>query len=317
MKLATMKIISLLPSATEIVYALGLGHCLQAVTAECDYPPEATAKTVVSRLSLPPLKGLAPAAIDRLVADSVARDAPLYVLDLPAIRDIEPDLILTQDLCRVCAVPSGQITQALEKLGCSCRIVSLDPHCLEEIICGIGEVGEAVGHSDQAQALTQELVGRIESVRSSAAGLPKLSAFALEWADPPYPGGHWIPEMIQIAGGHPLLNTPRVPSKAVSWSQVEDAAPEVIVFMPCGYSLKEAAAQADDLLKIPEFASTPAAKQGRVFITDGSAYFSRPGPRIVDGLEILAWAIHPAAFPYPGDSRIMRAQPGLAPTHPL
>jgi len=286
-----------------MVYALGLGDCLEGVTAECDFPADAKGKPVVCTSSLPPLDGLAPADIDRLVGESVARDTPLYTLDTEAIQKISPDLILAQDLCRVCAVPSGQVVEALAHLGCSARVLSLDPHSLGEIVEGLRQLGREADRSKLADNLAEELYGRIEAVRLAAAGRDKPSVLALEWADPPFPGGHWIPEMINIAGGHPVLGTARQPSTRLTWPQIAQAAPEVIVFMPCGYSLEDAEDQAADLYKVPEFASTPAARQNRVFVTDGSAYFSRPGPRIVEGLEILAWALHPDAFSNPGGNK--------------
>jgi len=228
-----VKIVSLLPSATEIVYALGLGACLEGVTAECDYPPEAKSRPVVCTASLPSLEESEPAEIDRLVGESVARGAPLYSLDVEAIRKIDPDLILTQDLCRVCAVDSGQVADALTKLGCDAQVLSFDPHSLAEIIEGVRQLGVAADRSKLADDLAEELCGRIDAVGLAAQGLDKPSVFALEWADPPFSGGHWIPEMVEIAGGRSLLGTARRPSTRLAWPQIAKAAPEVIVFMPC------------------------------------------------------------------------------------
>jgi iron complex transport system substrate-binding protein len=303
-----VRIVSLLPSATEIVFALGLGDQLDGVTYECDFPPEARTKPVVSDTALPQDRPLSAGEIDRLVGEFMDRREPIYVLDKGLIRDIQPDLILTQDLCRVCAVPSGQVEEALKELGCSSTVVSLDPHSLEEILDSIVEVGRATGTEANATRLVGETRERIQGVKDRAARLPSIRTLCLEWSDPPFVGGHWIPEMVGIAGGTNLLNEPKNASRTVTWKEVADAGPEVIVFMPCGYYLDDAEAQADRLFRQPDFAGTPAARGNAVFAVDASSYFSRPGPRIVDGLEILAWAIHPEAFPEPPSDRIIRLE---------
>ncbi|MFL5767121.1 MAG: cobalamin-binding protein [Actinomycetota bacterium] len=302
-----MKIISLIPSATEIVYALGLGDDLEGVTEECDYPADATTKPVVSGSAIPSVNPRSAREIDDAVRDKMAEQQPLYTLDRDLIRRVQPDVILTQDLCRVCAVPSGQVQRALEELGTTdADVVSLDPHSLEEILGSIARAGRLLQRQAEADALVDGLRNRIDAVRRTAARLPTIRAFALEWADPPFVGGHWIPEMVQIAGGTNLLNEPKEPSTAVTWREIADAAPEVVVFMPCGYYLEEAADEASQLFEQPEFASTPAARDGDVFAVDATSYFSRPGPRIVDGLEVLAWAIHPDAFGEPPPGSIQR-----------
>ena len=303
-----MRIVSLLPSATEIVFALGLGDQLDGVTYECDFPPEARTKPVVSDTALPQDRPLSAGEIDRLVGEFMDRREPIYVLDKGLIRDIQPDLILTQDLCRVCAVPSGQVEDALKELGCSSTVVSLDPHSLEEILDSVVEVGRATDTEANAARLVGELRERIQRVKDRAARLPSIRTLCLEWSDPPFVGGHWIPEMVGIAGGTNLLNEPKNASRTVTWKEVADAGPEVIVFMPCGYYLDDAEAQADRLFRQPDFAGTPAARGNAVFAVDASSYFSRPGPRIVDGLEILAWAIHPEAFPEPDAEAVVRVR---------
>lgn len=291
-----MKIVSLLPSATEIVYELGLQHHLEAVTSECDYPPEAKSKPVVSRTALENLEGATPGEIDRAVAGNLSADQPLYVLDEAKIAEIQPDLILTQDLCRVCAVPAGQLNMAMAKLGCSSEVISLDPHTLEDVIEGIRMVGRATGRAAEADALATALINRIAKVRRKALGLPPVRVFALEWADPPYSAGHWVPEMIEIAGGKSLLAEPARPSRRLLWREIAAADPEAIIFMPCGYAVEEAVRQACQLFQIPEFNLTQASKMGRVFAVDATSHFSRPGPRLVDGVEILASILHPAMF---------------------
>ncbi len=303
-----MRIVSLLPSATEIVFALGLGDQLDGVTYECDFPAEARTKPVVSDTALPQDRPLSAGEIDRLVGGFMDRREPIYVLDKGLIRDIQPDLILTQDLCRVCAVPSGQVEDALKELGCSSTVVSLDPHSLEEILDSIVEVGRATGTEANAARLVGETRERIQRVKDRAARLPSIRTLCLEWSDPPFVGGHWIPEMVGIAGGTNLLNEPKNASRTVAWKEVADAGPEVIVFMPCGYYLDDAEAEAERLFRQPDFAGTPAARGDGVFGVDASSYFSRPGPRIVDGLEILAWAIHPEAFPEPDAEAVVRVR---------
>jgi iron complex transport system substrate-binding protein len=303
-----VKIVSLLPSATEIAFALGLGEQLEGVTYECDFPSEARSKPVVSDTALPQDRPLEPGEVDRLVGDFMARQEPIYVLNKELIQKIQPDLILAQDLCRVCAVPSGQVEDALAELGCRAEVISLDPNTLEDILEGIVAVGRATGTDGQAHELVSGLRDRIEKVGTTAARLPSIRTLALEWGDPPFAGGHWVPQMVEIAGGSNLLSAPKEPSRQVMWRDVADAGPEIIVFMPCGYYLDEAEAELEKLLDIPDLAETPAARGGGLFAVDASSYFSRPGPRIVDGLEILGWAIHPEAFPEPPGDRVIRVR---------
>ncbi|HEX9235155.1 MAG TPA: cobalamin-binding protein [Actinomycetota bacterium] len=303
-----MKIVSLLPSATEIVFALGLGDQLEGVTYECDYPPEARAKPVVSDTTLPQDRPLSAQEVDRLVGQSMADHEPIYVLDKDLIRRIQPDLIIAQDLCRVCAVPSGQVEEALEEIGCRSTVVSLDPNTIDDTLEGILTVGRATGTDERAQELVGGLRHRVEQVRRTALRLPSIHTLCLEWSDPPYAAGHWIPGMVRLAGGTNLLTEGHEPSRKVSWRQVIDAAPELVVFMPCGYYLEAAELEGRSLRRVPEFADTLAARAGAVFAVDASSFFSRPGPRIVDGLETLAWAIHPDAFPEPPPDRIVRVR---------
>jgi iron complex transport system substrate-binding protein len=301
-----MKIVSLLPSATELVYTLGLGDDLSGVTFECDYPPEARSKPVVSDTALPTHRPLSSREIDEEVRLRMDARESLYVLDKALIREIDPDLILTQDLCRVCAVPTGQVQDALDEIGCSAEVISMDPHSLDEIMESFLEVGKATGTEARAEELLAELRGRIATVKGQTARLPTIRTFCMEWLDPPFAGGHWIPEMVGLAGGQNLLTQPTQPSRKVTWREVADAGPEVVVFMPCGYYLEEAEDEAVRIYGVPEFRETTAHSSRTVYATDASSYFSRPGPRIVDGLEILAWAIHPEDFPKPSDGAVVR-----------
>jgi iron complex transport system substrate-binding protein len=304
-----MKIVSLLPSATEIVFALGLGDDLVGVTDECDYPAEAVTKPVVSRSALPQGRPLSARDIDDAVRDRLGRKQPLYLLDRELIRREQPDVILTQDLCRVCAVPSGQVQRALDELGVSdAKVVSLDPHSLEDVVHQLEIVGELLDRERTGAELASLLRSRIARVKEVAARLPTVAVLALEWSDPPFAGGHWLPEMIELAAGVPLLAAKGEPSREVAWHEVHAAGPEVIVFMPCGYYLEEAEDEAGRLWEQPYFADTPAARNGNVFAVDAASYFSRPGPRIVDGLEILAWCVHPEAYPEPPEGTVSRAE---------
>jgi ABC-type Fe3+-hydroxamate transport system, periplasmic component len=302
-----MKIVSLLPSATEIVYALGLGDDLVGVTDECDFPPDAVTKPVVSRSALPQGRPLTSREIDDAVRERMDVHEPLYLLDKELLRREQPDVILTQDLCRVCAVPSGQVQRALDDLGVSdAKVLSLDPHDLEEVVTQLEVVGKLLDRADRAGELTTQLRARISHVKDVAMRLPAIRVFCLDWSDPPFVAGHWLPEMVEAVGGVNLLNGKGEPSKVVTWRKIRDENPEVVVFMPCGYYLEEAEEEGTALFEQPDFADTPAARNGNVFAVDATSFFSRPGPRIVDGLEILAWAVHPEAYPEPPAGTIAR-----------
>jgi iron complex transport system substrate-binding protein len=302
-----VKIASLLPSATEIVYALGLGDDLVGVTDECDYPPAAVTKPVISRSALSQGHLQTPREIDEAVRAKVGESQPIYQLDVDLLRREQPEVILTQDLCRVCAVPSGQVQQALDQIGLpDAKVLSLDPNTLDEVIATIGVVATLLDRADRGEELMAALRDRIAVVKETAKRLPTVSVFALEWSDPPFSAGHWIPGMITAVGGTPVLAEDGQPSRETAWHEVRDALPEVIVFMPCGYYLEEAEGEANTFLQQPEFADTPAARNGNVYAVDATSYFSRPGPRIVDGLEILAWAAHPDSYPIPSDGTIAK-----------
>lgn len=280
-----MRIVSLLPSATEIVYALGLGDALVGVTHECNWPPEARTKTRVSRTLLP--ADAPPAEIDALVtAANVEGGAPTEELDEAALAELSPDVILTQDLCAVCAVPAGQVEAALETLGCHAEVVSLDPGTIAEMLDGIDRVGTVTGRERQAATLVEALDRRVKTVRSDVSGRPRRRVLALEWGDPPYNAGHWIPEMIEIAGGEPVLAAPQRDSVRVTWAEIEQARPEVVVFTPCGYTLDQAIAEGRSLRGRPEFGDA------ELWAVDADALFVRPGPRLVDGIEVLAGILH-------------------------
>jgi iron complex transport system substrate-binding protein len=292
-----VKIVSLLPSATEIVYQLGLGPQLCGVSFECDYPEEARSVPVISGTSLPADVPLSAQEIDAEVSTRVAAGKSLYTLDDARLRDISPDLILAQDLCRVCAVPSGAVEDALEVIGCHAQVVSLDPNRLDEVIDCIGTVGRATGTQEMAEALMTDLRRRVELVRRRVAGMPQTRVLVVEWPAPLFNGGHWVPDMVAAAGGVALLAEAGQPSRRVSWEEVEAEEVEVTVFAPCGYDLAGAVREADALLRRPGAAAT----LGRVYAVDANAHFSRPGPRVVEGVELLATLLHGDADDIPGD----------------
>jgi iron complex transport system substrate-binding protein len=297
-----MRILSLLPSASEIVYALGLAEHLVGVTDECDWPPQARTVQVVSHSVLP--AAAEPAEIDRLVSASSSRGQPLYRLDTQAFRDLRPDLVLAQDLCAVCAVPSGHVTQALDVLGCQAEVISLDHSSLDEVLEGVLQVGKAAGAEQRAEEVVAGLRERLTGVQAAVEALEQPRVFALEWGDPPFNGGHWVPEMLQLAGSEPVLACPGAASVRVTWTQIQAAAPQVVVFMPCGYGLQAAVEEASRiLLARPELAGVEA-----IVAVDASAYCSRPGPRLVDGVEILAAALHPGQLPLPPAGTAVRLQ---------
>ena len=300
-----MRIVSLLPSATEIVYALGLAEHLVGVTDECDWPPQARTVQVVSHSTLP--AAIEPAEIDRLVSASIGGGQPIYRLDTNAIRDLRPDLVLAQDLCAVCAVPSGQINQALDVLGCQAEVISLDPSSLDEVLECVLQVGKAAGVEQRAQEVVAALRERLAGVQAAVEGLERPRVFALEWGDPPFNGGHWVPGMLQFAGAEAVLACPGTPSVRVTWDQIAAVAPQVVVFMPCGYGLQAAVEEARrTLLARAELAGVEA-----IVAVDASAYCSRPGPRLVDGVEILAAALHPGRLPPPPAGTAVRLAPRL------
>lgn len=288
-----MRIVSLLPSATEFVYALGAEDALVGVTHECDFPAAARDIRRVSHSTIP--ADASSAEIDALVVASAAGGPPTTELDEAAIRELAPDVILTQDLCAVCAVASDRVDDALARLGCSAQVVSLDPSTLDDVIDGVGRIGAALGLGDVAEGVMAELRQRVDAVRNAVADRPRPRVLALEWADPPFNAGHWVPDMIEAAGGEPVLARRGTPSVRVSWSDIRDAQPDVVVFMPCGYPMSTAVQEAHDLVvPRPELADV-----GTVIVAHGDAYYSRPGPRLVDGVEVLAGLLHPEVWPAP------------------
>jgi iron complex transport system substrate-binding protein len=290
-----VRIVSLLPSATEIVFALGLGDQLRGRSFECDWPAAAAGVPVVSDTALAASGD--PGAIDAEVSALVGAGEPIYTLDAGAIRSIAPDLILAQDLCRVCAVPSGAVNDALATMGCSAEVLSLDPHSLDEVLASITAVGEATGTTAKARQLVAEARSRLHAVAEAVAGRPRRGVLVLEWADPAFGAGHWVPDQVRAAGGVPVPDSDPGPSRRLSWPEVADAVAAcgddgVVVFAPCGFDLAGAVDQAGALMGRDELSGA-----GEVWAVDANALVSRPGPRVVDGVETLAAILHPGALP--------------------
>jgi iron complex transport system substrate-binding protein len=292
-----MRVCSLLPGATEIAFALGLGDDVVGVTHECDYPAEARQKPVVVH-GLVDSNRMTSLEIDRWVGERLGSNQGLYLLDEERLREAAPDVILTQGLCDVCAIDYNEVVAASETLAKKPKIVSLTPNCLTDVLDDVARVGEATGRRHIAERVVEELEQRISSVREQAAtssARPRVAC--LEWFDPIYLAGHWVPEMIEIAGAEDVLGRRGEPSEKVEWQSIRESTPEIIVLMPCGFDVPRTLREAGVLERLEGWHDLPAVKAGKVFAVNGHAFFSRPGPRLVDGLEILAHIIHPKIFP--------------------
>ena len=290
-----MRILSLLPSATEIVYALGLGDDLVGVSHECDYPDDARRKPVVSTST--PSPTLRSDQIHSAFSEHGHASHSLYRIDEQLLKQIDPDVILTQELCTVCAIPIAQVREAARILAGTRCVVSLEPHNLRQILENISAVGEVTGRQAEAAALVAQLesrIARICSATSSVRERPRV--FCMEWMEPVMAGGHWVPEMIRLAGGTDGLGNDGQPSTAIDWEHVVEFSPQIFVVMPCGYKISRSIGEIDRLASKRGFYDLPAVQSGRVYVVDSPAFFSRPGPRVVHGLEILAQIIHPQLF---------------------
>lgn len=293
-----MRICSFLPSATEIVYALGLGEDLVGVTYACDFPPEARHKPVVVNTRMTPTDN--PADLDRQVSDFVARGESLYQVDMEKLGPLAPDLILTQDLCHVCAASPGDLAAALSRLPQRPRVLSLTPQTLSDVFADIRRVGEATDRAEAAERLVAELEESVAGVEQAVAGVvERPRVLCLEWLDPPYVGGHWVPDMVERAGGTDVLGRTGEPSRQVTWESILGSHPDVIVVMPCGYDLEQTVTEFRRTELPPDWAQLAAVRAGQVFAVDATSYFSRPGPRLVLGVRVLAHILHPKRTPSP------------------
>lgn len=287
-----MRIASLIPSATEMLFALGLGEDVAAVTHECDYPQEAETRT---RLTRSVISGdLSPGEIDAAVRELTEQGKALYELDEDVLAELEVELIVTQALCPVCAVSYEDVRAVAERLPSRPQVISLDPEALGDVLDDAVRVAKSAGVPDAGERLRSELQGRLDRVRQAVTGAPRPRVTALEWLDPPYVGGHWVPEMVEIAGGEDVLGEPGQRSRTVAWEEVADSSPEVVFVMPCGLYADEALEQALDYRdRIKGLGAE------RVIAVDAAASFSRPGPRLADGTELLAHLLHPDRLPGP------------------
>jgi iron complex transport system substrate-binding protein len=295
-----VRLVSLLPSATEIVYALGLGDDLVGVTFECDQPAAARAEKEVV-VGGRDTSGMTPAEIDAYVRGQLAAGADLYTLHADALARLRPDLILTQDLCRVCALPSGQVTEALDYLGCQADVLSLDPYRLDEVLGTILAVGERTGTADRASRLVAGLRERLAAVVARVAGRPCPRVAVIEWVDPPFAAGHWIPDLVAAAGGEPVAARPGRRSEPLTWPEIAAVGPDLVLVAPCGYHLAGAVSQAEIVS-----AALPGVP---VWAIDADSLVVRPGPRLVDGVEAIAAILHPDAVPAPPPGSIARVTP--------
>jgi iron complex transport system substrate-binding protein len=287
-----MRIVSLVPSATEMLFALGLGPDLIAVTHECDYPPAARDLPRVTRDVLPP--GLSSAEIDAAIKARVLNGESIYELDVGLLNELKPDLIVTQSLCEVCAVSYDDVRAVAEQIDPQPQVISLDPHTVGEVLGDARTLAQATDTKEAAVDLVGEAAARIDRVRVAVRDAPRPRVVALEWLDPPYAAGHWIPQLIEYAGGEDVLGLAGENSEQHSWDEVIAVQPEIVIVMPCGFDAeiahREAEMHRDDLLAVGARA---------IVAVDSSAYFSRPGPRLVDGLELLASIVHPELFDGP------------------
>jgi iron complex transport system substrate-binding protein len=287
-----MRIVSLVPSATEMLFALGLGDDVAAVTHECDYPEQARALPKVTRDLIGP--GLAPAEIDRAVRELTEQGRSIYELDERALHSLQPDLIVTQALCSVCAVSYDDVRALAERMDPAPAVLSLDPHTLGEVLGDLRTLAQATDAKDAAVGLVQDAAARVDRVRLAARAAAPVRVAALEWLDPVFVAGHWVPQLIQYAGGEDLLGLPGEPSERRSWDEVRAAQPEVVVVMPCGYDAERAQ---DEAYEYADELESLGAR--RVVAADAAAWFSRPGPRLIEGLEWLAHVLHPDRLPEP------------------
>ena len=294
------RIVSFLPSATEMVCALGLVDQLVGVTHECDYPEEVKRKPVVVRSAIPTEK-MSPKEIDAAVSDRIRSGASLYLVDEEVLQKLAPDLILTQNLCQVCAPSGNEVSQVLKSLNRKPEILWMTPKSLAEIEDNLRELGQATGRAKEAERLIALGRARLQRLAVTTRDLaPRPRVFCMEWVDPVYCSGHWMPEMVELAGGVDLLSHKGEDSVRISWEEVVKWAPEVLIVAPCGFHLDKVLEQAPQLFCYTGWSSLPAISQGRVYAVDANSYFARPGPRVVDGTELLAHLIHPELFPWKG-----------------
>lgn len=303
-----MRIVSLLPSATEIVHAVGLGDRLVGVSHECDHPAAVRGLPRVTRSLIP--ADATSAEIDAAVRDGVRKRQPLFALDAALLASLRPDLVVTQALCDVCAVAEGKVAAALAGLPGPPRVLTLEPHRLGDVLAGMQAVADAAGAADAGRAAVAALQRRIDAVAArSAAVAAHPRVMLLEWLDPPFTAGHWSPEIVRLAGGAEVLGREGERSRAVAWDDVRGADPEVLVVACCGFDVDRTRQELPLLTGRPGFRDLACVRSGRVYLMDGNAFFSRPGPRLVDALEALAHLLHPDVHPRPATTCAVQFAP--------
>ena len=306
-----MRIISLLPAATEIAGALGLMEQVVGVSHECDFPEDVNKRPRVIHCPIHSA-GLTSGEVDAWVRHALRENGTIYTIDEPLLRELRPDVILTQKLCDVCAVGYDTVARLAQTLPGPPQVVNLEPTSLADILDDIRRIADACDVRERAEKLIRDLSERVENVCGRAMRISeRRHCFLMEWVDPPFCSGHWVPELVEIAGGYDPLGRKYQPSAQIEWQQVLDAHPEVIVLALCGYDINRARRDYELLKRFHGFDSMPAARSGEIYLVNASAYFSRPGPRIVDSLEILAGILHPIEFPEfvtcgPNDPRVVR-----------
>jgi iron complex transport system substrate-binding protein len=294
------RIVSLLPSATEMAFALGLGETVVGVSHECDFPPAARSRPSVVHPALA-LQGMTQRQIDAAVSQRVREGNSLYEIDEALLQQMRPDLILTQDLCQVCAPSGMQLADTLRSLSPRPNVLAMTPHTVGDILENMRELGRATGREAVAQQLIESYRERLARIRATVPrNLPLKRVFFMEWADPIYSGGHWVPEMVELAGGIDPLARAGQNSARVAWEDVLRWAPELLVVAPCGCDISQALEQLPTLTALPDWSTLPAVQRGQVICVDANSFFARPGPRVVEGVELLAHLINPALFGWTG-----------------
>lgn len=294
----TVRVASLLASATEIVHALGLRDHLVAISHECDYPPDVLHLPRLSKPRFDPA-GLSSGEVDAAVRRAMSEHGSVYQVDENALAALQPDVIFTQAVCEVCAVPTPGVRELVARRGIDTQIVSLDAHSVEEILGSIMDVGAALGASAAAGAVAASLRARVDRVKAAVAGRTRPRVLAIEWLDPPFAPGHWVPEMIEIAGGHNIVGRAGAHSTQLDWAELEGHDPDVLLIMPCGYGVEASVADAEKHRPQLQRVAPRAIAQGRAYVVDGSSYFNRSGPRVVDGIELTASLLHGLENPRP------------------
>ncbi len=300
------RIVSFLPSATEMACALGLCDQLVGITHECDYPPAVTSKPVVVRNALP-IETMSQSEIDAAVAARLREGNSLYEVDEEMLSRLAPDLILTQNLCQVCAPSGNEVSTALKSLATKPEILWLTPNCIEGIFANVQALGAATGReaeADQLIASGRARLARVAAIAGSVNRRPRV--FCVEWFEPVYGSGHWVPEMVKLAGGIDQLSRERQDSVRIAWSQVIEYQPEVLILSPCGFNLDQVIERVPAMTDHPGWTNLPAVRNGRVYAVDANSYFARPGPRVVDGVELLAHLIHPNLFTWTGSPQAFK-----------